>query len=126
MRFIITFFVNLRFGTGKDINQQLRMVLNNLIGTYLFISIFFTGTESTFASGNSVQELEKLNSGLQACITAKDTAKARVYLNLILKTLREENNDNITTSNSQYYIGVYYLFSGNNSEAINWLKLSVP
>lgn len=124
MRFIITFFVNLRFGTGKDINQQLRMVLNNLIGTYLFISIFFTGTESTFASGNSVQELEKLNSGLQACITAKDTAKARVYLNLILKTLREENNDNITTSNSQYYIGVYYLFSGNNSEAINWLKLS--
>jgi CHAT domain-containing protein len=124
LRFIITFFVNLRFGTGKDINQQFRMILKNLIGTYFFICIFFTGTESTYAGGNSVQDLEKLNSGLQACITANDTAKARVYLNLILKTLREENNDNITTSNSQYYIGVYYLFSGNNSEAINWLKLS--
>lgn len=100
------------------------MILNNLIGTFFFIFIFFTGTESTYASGNSVQDLEKLNSGFQNSIAAKDTAKSRVYLNLILKTLREENNDNITTSNSQYYIGVYYLFSGNNSEAINWLKLS--
>jgi CHAT domain-containing protein len=100
------------------------MILNNLIGTLLFICIFFTRTESTYGSGNSVQDLEKLNSGFQASISAKDTAKSRVYLNLILKTLREENNDNITTSNSQYYIGVYYLFSGNNSEAINWLKLS--
>jgi CHAT domain-containing protein len=100
------------------------MILKYLIGTYLFISIFFTGTEGLYASSYSVQDLGKLNSGFLASITAKDTARSRVYLYLILKTLREENNDNITTSNSQYYIGVYYFSSGNYSEAINWMKLS--
>jgi len=100
------------------------MILNYLIGIYFFIGIFFISAESTNEGINSVQDLEKLNSGLQACITANDTAKARIYRNLILKTLREEKNDNTATSTSQYYIGVYYLFSGNNSEAINWLKLS--
>jgi CHAT domain-containing protein len=78
-----------------------------------------------YANANSGQDLEKLNSGLQASIAANDTAKSRTFLNLILKTLSEENNDKLTTSNSQYYIGVYYLFSGNNSQAISWLKLSV-
>ena len=68
--------------------------------------------------------LEKLNSEFQASITAWDTAKSNQLLNAILKNLREENNTNLTTSTSHYYIGVYYLLSGKNSEAINWLKLS--
>jgi len=100
------------------------MVLKNLTGNIFFICIFFTGTLGLNANGKTVQDLEKLNSGFQAYMTANDTAKSRVFLNLILKTLREDNNDNLTTSNSQYYIGVYYLRSGKNSEAINWLKLS--
>lgn len=109
---------------GERHKSAARMVLNNLIRIKFFIFIFFLGVGNAYAIGNSGQDLEKLNSGLQAAITVNDTVKARLYLNLILKTLREENNDNIITSNSQYYIGVYYLSSGKNDEAINWLKLS--
>ncbi len=72
----------------------------------------------------SEQDLANLNRELQAAITSNDTAKSRVLLKSIIKTLNEEENDSITTSNSQYYIGVYYLFSGMNREAINWLSLS--
>jgi CHAT domain-containing protein len=69
------------------------------------------------------QDLDTLNLEFQTAITAGDTAKSRQLLNSILKYLREENNNNLTTSNSQYFIGVYYLLSGKNSDAINWLKL---
>jgi CHAT domain-containing protein len=106
------------------------MILKNLIRCFFFICVFFTGSSVVNeASGqakndSSVQTLEKLNAGFKASIAAGDTAKSTLFLNSILKILREENNDNLTTSNSQYYIGVYYLLSGKNSEAINWLKLS--
>lgn len=100
------------------------MTLSNLNRSLLFIFIFFLGRSVTYANGIFVQDLEILNSRFQASITAKDTANSRVFLNLILKTLREGNFDKLTTSNSQYYIGVYYLLSGKNSDAIKWLKLS--
>jgi len=100
------------------------MTLNNLTGSFFFICVFFIGRSGAYANGNSIQDLEKLNTGFQASIAANDTAKSRVFLNSILKTLREENYDNLTISKSQYYIGVYYLLSGKNSDAINWLKLS--
>ena len=70
------------------------------------------------------KNLEKLNSDFQSSIADSDTAKSRLLLNSILKNLKNHKNDNLTTSNSQYYIGVYYLLSGENSEAINWFRLS--
>ena len=73
---------------------------------------------------STVQNLEKLNTDFQASITAWDTVKSQQLLNLILINLRKENNYNLTTSTSQYFIGVYYLLSGKLSEAINWLNLS--
>ena len=73
---------------------------------------------------STLQNLEKLNTDFQASITAWDTVESRKLLNLILKNLREENNNNLTTSTSQYFVGVYYLLSGKYSEAINWLNLS--
>jgi len=38
--------------------------------------------------------------------------------------LRENDYTQLTTSNSQHYIGVYYLLAGKNSDAINWFRLS--
>jgi len=75
-------------------------------------------------SDNLSQELDKLNTGFQASMTAGDTAKSRLYLNSILKNLKENSIDDLTTSDSKYYIGVYYLLSGKNLEAINWFRLS--
>jgi CHAT domain-containing protein len=72
----------------------------------------------------STQDLNKLNSGLMAAMTNGDTLKSRLLVNSILKKLRENNIDNLSSSTSQFYIGAYYLLSGNNSEAINWFKLS--
>jgi len=72
----------------------------------------------------SAQNLDKLNSGLLAAMTQSDTVKSRLYVNSILKKLRENNIDNLTASTSQFYIGAYYLLKGSNSEAINWFKLS--
>jgi CHAT domain-containing protein len=69
--------------------------------------------------------LGKLNSDFQGSISAGDTAKSRLLLNTILNNLKYHKNDNITTSTSQYYIGVYYLLSGKISEAINWFRLSL-
>lgn len=77
-----------------------------------------------FTDEDNKKILDKLNSDFQASIAGGDTAKSRLLLNSILKNLRDHKNDNLTTSKSQYYIGVYYLLSGENSEAINWLRLS--
>jgi len=80
------------------------------------------GEQATTAGKDQI--LDKLNLEFHAAITEGDTAKSRKLLYSILKNLREENNNNLTTSNSQYYIGVYNLLSGKNSDAINWLNLS--
>jgi CHAT domain-containing protein len=100
------------------------MIPKKLIGCFFFIFIYFTGWSGVYANDDSVQDLRKLNARFQASITAYDTAKSKLFLEAILKALREENNDNLTASKSQYYIGVYYLQSGKNSEAVNWLKRS--
>lgn len=68
--------------------------------------------------------LTRLNTEFQSSMERGDTISSRKLLNAILKALREANNDNLTVSNSNYYIGVFYLISGKYSEAVNWLKLS--
>jgi len=73
---------------------------------------------------DTIKVLEKLNEDFLVSITAWDTVKSKQLLSLILRNLREGNNNNLTTSNSQYFVGVYYLLSGKYSEAINWLNLS--
>lgn len=100
------------------------MFLNYLIGYFFFTCIFFTGRPVANANSNSIQDLEKLNAEFQASITANDTSKSRSLFNSIQRILKEGNNDSLTESTSQYYIGVYCLISGKNSEAINWLKRS--
>ncbi len=81
------------------------------------------GTDQTVdADTNNI--LDKVNTEFQNSITAGDTSKSRSLLNLILKMLRENDHAQLTTSNSQYYIGVYYLLAGKNSDAINWFRLS--
>ena len=74
---------------------------------------------------NSDKILDKLNSDFLISITDGDTAKSRLFLNLILSHLRDHKTDNITTSLSQYYIGVFYLLAGENTEAVNWFRLSL-
>ncbi|MFZ2340248.1 MAG: CHAT domain-containing tetratricopeptide repeat protein [Bacteroidales bacterium] len=74
---------------------------------------------------DSGQELAGLNEAFLATIAAGDTAGSRDLLYSILKILREDRADNITVSNSQYYIGVYYLLNGRNKEAVNWLGSSI-
>src|SRR4030042_7037576 len=81
------------------------------------------GTDQTVdADTNNI--LDKVNTEFQNSITAGDTSKSRSLLNLILKMLRENDHAQLTTSNSQHYIGVYYLLAGKNSDAINWFRLS--
>ena len=81
------------------------------------------GTDQTVdADTNNI--LDKVNTEFQNSITAGDTSKSRSLLNLILKMLRENDHAQLTTSNSQYYIGVYYVLAGKNSDAINWFRLS--
>jgi len=100
------------------------MILNNLTGCIFFICIFFTCISGANANERTDPDLAKLNTVFQAAITANDTAKSGLLLKSIMKTLQEGNHDSITKSNSQYFIGVYYLLSGKNSEAVSWLKLS--
>ncbi|MBN2665736.1 MAG: CHAT domain-containing protein [Bacteroidales bacterium] len=66
-----------------------------------------------------------MNEAFHVTIAAGDTAGSRDLLYSILKILREDRSDNITVSNSQYYIGVYYLLNGRNKEAVNWLGSSI-
>ena len=70
------------------------------------------------------QDLDQLNAGFLSAMTVGDTARSRIYVNSILKKLRENNLDNLASSTSQFYIGVFYYSLKNNSEAINWFKLS--
>lgn len=74
---------------------------------------------------DSSQELAGLNEAFHASIVAGDTAASRDLLHSVLKILKEDQADNITVSNSQYYIGVYYLLNGRNKEAVNWLGSSI-
>ena len=69
--------------------------------------------------------LKKLNSDFLNSINDGDSAKARILSNTILINLTKDGIDSLTLSNSRYYLGVYYLLSGRNMEAINWLKLSI-
>lgn len=75
--------------------------------------------------GNSDKILGKLNSDFLVSITDRDTAKSRLLLQSILRHLRDHKSDKITTSLSQYYIGVFYLLTGKNHEAVNWFRLSL-
>jgi CHAT domain-containing protein len=81
--------------------------------------------QQEFAVMDSGQDLAGLNEAFHASIAAGDTAGSRDLLYSILKILREDSADNITVSNSQYYIGVYYLLNGRNKEAVNWLGSSI-
>ena len=76
-------------------------------------------------TGSNTRILRRLNSEFHKSITESDTARSRLILNLILRNLREMSYDNLTVSNSQYYIGVYYLLQGNNIDAVRWLKHSL-
>ena len=100
------------------------MILNNLTGCIFLICFSFTTISGAYANKKTEQDLAKLNSGFQAAITSNDTVKSGLLLRSIIKALSKEENDNLTTSNSQYLIGVYYLLSGNNREAFSWLSLS--
>jgi CHAT domain-containing protein len=125
------------------------MILKNQIRWIFLILICVNGSKTIYADGtrtdsndhtyfqnssrritgqltddDHIRILDKLNSDFQASITYGDTAKSRLLLNSILKYLSDHNSDKLTTSNSQYYIGVYYLLSGENSEAIIWFRLS--
>ena len=90
--------------------------------------VFYFSTvcfQQEFAVRDSGQELAGLNEAFHASIAAGDTSGSRDLLYSILKILREDRADNITVSNSQYYIGVYYLLNGRNKDAVNWLGSSV-
>ena len=87
-----------------------------------FTAVSFHQESAVMDSG---QKLAGLNEAFHSSIAAGDTAGSRDLLYSILKILKEERADNITVSNSQYYIGVYYLLNGRNKEAVNWLGSSI-
>ncbi len=95
------------------------------IKSLLLFYISTVSFQQEFAVTDSGQELAGLNEAFHATIAAGDTAGSRDLLYSILKILREDRPDNITVSNSQYYIGVYYLLNGRNKEAVNWLGSSI-
>lgn len=74
--------------------------------------------------GSSDNKLDKLNNEFVATISSGDTARSGIYVNSIIKILEEDGISEITASNSHYYLGVFYLLSGKNQEALNWLRLS--
>ena len=100
------------------------MILKNLTGCILFICLYFTSISGAYANNQNGQDLSRLNSEIQAAIAANDTEKSGILLKSIIKALGKEKYNDITTSNSQYYIGVYYLVSGKYHDALNWLSLS--
>jgi len=114
----------LRFWHGERHKSANRMILNNLTGCIFLICFSFATISGAYANKKTEQDLARLNSGFQAAITSNDTVKSGLLLRSIIKALSEEEYDSLTTSNSQYLIGVYYLLSGNNLEALNWLSLS--
>lgn len=73
---------------------------------------------------NFDNDLAGLNRSFYAAMTAGDTALSRIQLDSVLMALRENRQDNITVSDSYYYIGVYHLLNGNNKDAVNWLESS--
>ena len=95
------------------------------IKSLLVFCISAVSIQLEFAVKDTSQELARLNEAFHATIAAGDTAGSRDILNSILKMLSEDSAENITVSNSQYYIGVYYLLNGRNKEAVNWLGSSV-
>ena len=98
-------------------------------GIFIKSLLLFFISAASFCQENAISdsgnELAGLNEAFHATIAAGDTAGSRDLLYSILKILREERFDNITVSNSQYYIGVYYLLNGRNKEAVSWLGSSV-
>ena len=146
---MMTFFVNLLCRNGVKNNKQHLMIPKSKIGRIvsgcLFIVFSSYAHPATFKNclnirfathpiqqdnvmadtGNNIKILKNLNSDFQRSITEGDTSGSRQILNLIYKNLRKQNNDNLTVSNSQYFIGVYYLLQGNNIDAVRWLKLSL-
>lgn len=89
----------------------------------LFFLSAFSRQQENLVTAHS-RDLAGLNEAFYASMTAGDTADSRVQLNSVLQALRENQSDNITVSDSYYYIGVYYLLNGNNKDAVNWLGSS--
>jgi CHAT domain-containing protein len=75
--------------------------------------------------GNPDDILSKLNSDFLTSLTDGDTAKSRLFVNSIKRHLDDYKDNNLTTSVAKYYIGVFYLFTGKNQDAITWFRLSL-
>ncbi|MDP4221691.1 MAG: CHAT domain-containing protein [Bacteroidota bacterium] len=81
-------------------------------------------TDHRSQSDDPSRDLEKLNAKILAAVAEGDTMNSRIIVKSMLKILKSNNIDNLTSSASQFYIGVYYLVLRENSEAINWFRLS--
>ncbi len=83
-----------------------------------------TGKTGILQKDKSITILEKLNSDFQVSVNSGDTLKTRNIINSILKILNGKQTDDLIFSSSQYYVGVFYLIAGKETEAIEWLKLA--
>ena len=71
-------------------------------------------------------EINQLNLALQALLVKSDFDGSRLIVDHIIQKINNNNNiDSITLSDSYYFIGVYYLFTGNLNNVVNYLKLSM-
>lgn len=76
-------------------------------------------------SRNLTKTLDNLNTDLQTFMLRGDMKNAGLTVNSILLLIRNTDIDPLTISNSNFYLGVYYLFCENYNEAFSKLKNTI-